>query len=95
MYEDNTYDVVIFDEYYGQRKITWLNNFLQGTHMEIHRRYYNVIKKENLPCIILSNSSVDDTYKNVPEVYRNALKERLLEINLTTFIKITCTELQQ
>lgn len=94
LYEDGVYDLVVFDEFHGQRKLTWLNWFMQGGSMPIHRRYNSTIKDDNLPVIILSNSSPRQCYSNVSEDRLTPFNERINHIVLTQFIKITVTEIE-
>lgn len=88
LYEDGVYDLAVFDEFYGQRKLTWMNSFLQGAPMCVHRRYHSTMKYENIPCIILSNHSPQDCYKNVPEEGRAAFLARLFVVEIRSFIQI-------
>lgn len=95
MYENGTYDLVVFDEYHGQRRMTWLNWFLQGGTMPIHRRYESVNKTENLPVIILSNYTPQECYKNMSEEQLAPLLARLKIVVLTQFIKIAISVVQE
>lgn len=89
LYDDDAYDVVVFDEYFGQRKLTWLNSFLQGGPMTIYRRYHSVMKYNNLPCIILSNFTPAQCYKNMSEEALAPLLSRLTVLQLSTFTSIS------
>ncbi len=90
-YEDNQYDLIVLDEYKGQKSITWMNGFVQGDFFPIHRRYVSTVKEKNLPVIVLSNYDISGAYGKVnmfnPERL-NSLKNRFEEINVLKFIKV-------
>jgi len=92
LYDDDTYDLVVFDEYYGQRKLTWMNSFLQGSPMSIHRRFHSTMKYKNLPCIILSNFTPEHCYRKCSEDAVAPLLARIHIINLNTFTSINIQE---
>lgn len=67
LYEDNKYDLAVIDEFKGdQKKIQWLNLFLQGLPMNLRVKGGQVMKKQNIPTIILSNFSPQEAY---PKIY--------------------------
>jgi len=75
------YDFAYADEFHGQRKITWLNQFVEGCPMPLRQRNSRpYIKKKNLPVIICANASIRDTYKNADEVRVEACEYRFLEV---------------
>lgn len=90
-YEDNDYDLIVFDEFKAQKRITWMNKFVQGDHVNVHRRYNDTIKIVNLPVIVLSNYSIEQAYSKV-HMYNpkrlDSLKNRFNCINVKKFIKI-------
>ncbi len=90
-YEDDDYDLLVMDEFKGQKSITWMNGFTQGGHFPIHRRYNGTIKKKNLPVIVLSNYSIEGAYEKVnmynPERLQS-LKNRFEVINVNKFIDL-------
>ncbi len=90
-YEDDDYDLLVMDEFKGQKSITWMNGFTQGNHFPIHRRYSGTIKKKNLPVIVLSNYSIEGAYEKVnmynPERLQS-LKNRFEVINVNKFINL-------
>ncbi len=90
-YEDDEYDLIVFDEYKGQKSITWMNAFVQGNHFPIHRRYHSTLKIKNLPVIVLSNYCIEEAYSKVNLInpYRlDSLRARFQVIEVTKFIKI-------
>ncbi len=90
-YEDSDYDLLVMDEFKGQKSITWMNGFTQGGEFPIHKRYCGTIKKKNLPIIVLSNYSVEEAYDKVamynPERLLT-LKTRFEVINVVKFIDL-------
>lgn len=95
LYEDGCYDLIVFDEFHGQRQLTWLNYFLQGGDMVIHRRYNDTMKRENLPVIILSNFPPEQAYSKCTPERLEPLLARLHVIQLTEFISIKVTAADQ
>lgn len=76
------FELVVFDEFRGQKTITWLNVFLQGSPVVINIKHGFVMKKKNIPCIFLSNLPPHQVYKNVEESLLEAFISRLLIVNL-------------
>ncbi len=90
-YDDADYDLIIFDEFKGQKSITFMNSFIQGTPYLVYRRFRSYLKTKNLPVIVLSNYSIQEAYSKVhmynPERL-TPLKERFNCINVKKFINI-------
>lgn len=80
-YDDDQYDLVVLDEFKGQKTIQFLNLFLQGGIMNIRVKCSQKMKKKNLPMIILSNYELHNVYKDAFKIA--PLSQRLIEINLT------------
>lgn len=60
---DKTYDLVVLDEFRGQKSLQWLNKFLEGSPMPLNRRSTNTYTKlRNIPVIILSNSTPEKCF---------------------------------
>lgn len=85
-YFDEKFDLVVLDEFKGQKTIQFLNLWLQGGDMTIRKKGSQYIKRKNLPMIILSNYSLDDCYKD--QLKLSTLRARLLEIALTSPIDL-------
>lgn len=87
-YSDD-YDLVVLDEFKGQKKITFLNQFLQGSTMSIRKKGSQGLKTKNIPVIILSNLTLEQCYRRANEDGRlDSLRARLEIIEVDTFIKI-------
>lgn len=86
LYSDD-YDLVVFDEFKGQKTIQWMNLFLQGSAMNIRKKGSQYMKMKNLPVIILSNYTLGDCYPKANEDGRlETLRARLVEIEVDSFI---------
>ena len=83
-FDDNDYDLVVFDEFKGQRSITWMNGFCDGSPFQVSRRgTAPFLKTKNLPCLVLSNFSIRMAYSKVDNVDRLApLMARFEEVDL-------------
>ncbi len=82
-WEDGVYDLAVLDEFRGQRRITWMNRFVQGSCMRIRKKGSQGMKRENIPVIVLSNYCIQDAYsQNVPDIAKDTLKCRFSEIEI-------------
>ena len=87
-YDDDCYDLIVLDEFKGQKKIQDLNQWLDGSQFPVRRKgIAPYIKKKNLPFIIISNYCLDDCY-NVKPDRLEPLKERVTEFWVDQFIEI-------
>lgn len=60
---DDSYDLVVFDEFKGQKTISFMNAFVQGWKVHLKRKLVGAyVKKKNVPVIVLSNYSIVDCY---------------------------------
>lgn len=66
-YDDDSYDLVVIDEFKGQKQIQFLNQWLDGQPCTIRVKGGQRLKNKNLPCIILSNWSLSDVYSGAIE----------------------------
>lgn len=90
-YEDGVYDLMVLDEFRGNKRVQWLNILLEGSFLPLRKKGSQYLKKDNLPIIILSNFSLEDSYQNVnrhqPERLES-LKARLEIIEVSEFIEV-------
>lgn len=85
-YSDD-YDLVVLDEFKGQKTIQFLNEFLQGSSMSIRKKGSQGLKKKNLPVIILSNYSLEECYPKANADGRlDSLRARLEICEVDSFI---------
>lgn len=86
LYSDD-HDLVVFDEFKGQKTIQWMNLFLQGAPMNIRKKGSQYMKMKNLPVIILSNYSLGDCYPKARDDGRlDTLQSRLTVVEIDSFI---------
>lgn len=87
-YSDELYDLICFDEFRAKdRPVTTLNTILDGGATRLRCRYKQSIKKENKPCIILSNYDIDQLYSKsdvAQSTFRNRLEVHSLEYIIDT-----------
>lgn len=85
-FDDNDVDLVVFDEFKGQKKIQFMNQFLQGSPMTLRVKGGQYEKRSNPPCIILSNFPLESCYSKASQEGNlgfAALESRLLSVNVT------------
>ncbi len=87
-YLDDSYDLVVMDEFKGQKRVSFLNQFLQGSTMPLPKKGSQYVKCQNLPCIFLSNYSLRNAYKNIDYTSTCAFESRFEEIYVEDFIKV-------
>ncbi len=87
-YTDNIH-FAWMDEYSGSKTIAWMNQFVGGQTMSLKRKgTHPIIKKKNIPVIILSNEDIDTVYNKATYVKVSALKTRFLEVRIPTGMQI-------
>lgn len=82
LYDEEVHKLVVFDEFKGQHKLTFMNQFLQGGFMTLRKKGTQAVKRANLPCVILSNHSPREAYSNVSEAALDAFLARLEVVEL-------------
>lgn len=88
LYSDH-YDLVVMDEFKGQKTIQWMNLFLQGSRMNIRKKGAQTMKKKNLPVIILSNYTLGDCYPKARDDGRlETLLARVEVVEVDSFITV-------
>jgi len=77
-YEDGAYDLIVFDEFSNKKSMQFMNQVLDGQTCTLKKKGGQILKKDNLPCIVLSNYSLEENYRNLAEKgYLEPLKTRL------------------
>jgi len=82
-YSDEFFDLIVFDEFRAKdRPLCVLNTILDGGNIRLKQRYMQTEKTKNLPCIILSNYTLEELYKNEKQVslLRARLEEHILSV---------------
>ncbi len=83
---DETIELIIFDEFKGQIKCTFMNQILDGQTVIIPRRHGDFTKTNNIPVIICSNFAPCSIYNNTDSV--EAFLGRLKLVTLNSFINV-------
>lgn len=82
-YKDEHWDFVYYEEYSGENTIQFMNQFLEGTKMDLKVKYGSKVRKnKNLPVFINSNMFPHEAYKNVTPEKLNLLLQRMYVIYL-------------
>ncbi len=63
-YQDELYDLIVLDDFKAQKKIQFLNRFVQGSPEPLRIKGGQVMKRKNLPVIVTSNYRLEDCYHN-------------------------------
>jgi hypothetical protein len=86
-YDDEDYDIIVFDEFKMQKTLQWINSFIEGAPCLVRKKgAAGIMKLKNLPCIFLSNYRVQSL---LPDTDDQVLFESRLElVYLTSPIEI-------
>lgn len=82
---DDTYELLIMDEFHAQQTITFMNQLLDGQPMVLPQKGTQFHKKKNIPIIILSNYDLKDCYRKQYDENRehfDALHRRLAIVHV-------------
>lgn len=86
---DDSYVLIVFDEFHGQHPITFMNQVLDGQTMNLPQKGHQFIKRGNQAVIVLSNIDARKLYPNIrfdyPEQFE-AFCRRFDIVNLETSI---------
>ncbi len=88
-YDDDAYDLIFLDEFKGQKSVTFLNAWLQGSPLTVRVKGGQTLKVRNLPMIIASNYSVEEAYSGLYETNParlDSLHTRLKVVKITSWI---------
>lgn len=85
---NDTFELIVFDEFNGQWPLTEMNKILDGQRMIIPQRNGDFFKTQNIPVIICSNYPLEDIYTNVNRLAWSAFASRLSTIYIDTYFKI-------
>lgn len=80
-FDENVHQLVVFDEFKGQKPLVFLNRWLQGDMFCIRRKGSQYIKTKNLPFIFCSNFSPTQAYRQ-SDASLDAFLVRLLIIEI-------------
>ncbi len=79
-YEDDAYDLAVLDEYKAQKRIQWLNRWLDGSQVSLRKKGSQYKKNKPLFTLILSNYVPAECYSNTKEDVIDALERRLTRV---------------
>jgi hypothetical protein len=81
-YDDDKFDLIVMDEFIlKDRQQNRVNSFIDGSPANLVVRYGNILKKKNLPVILLSNYTVDLQYGR-KETQKAQMEARVHEVIL-------------
>lgn len=78
---DDTIELIVFDEFKGQVKCTFMNQILDGQTMIIPRRGGDFTKTINIPVIVCSNYAPSTIYNNTDSVEAFLGRLQLVSVN--------------
>jgi len=92
-YDDELYDLIVLDEFRGQKTIQHLNRWLDGQKMTYRKKGSQGLKTKNLPIIIISNYSPQEVYHKVAEHGRlDSFLDRLEIIEVREMLELESIE---
>jgi len=66
-YEDKIYDLAVLDEFTNQKTMQWLNQFLDGQPMYLRKKGGQILKKQRIPVLIISNYKLEQNFHKLYE----------------------------
>lgn len=92
-YQDGCYDLIIMDEFNGQKTITEMNLITDGYVTPLKRRgMCPYLKKDALPVIIISNKAPEEVYHKADRVLVEAFASRYEVVHIFNKIDIRFEE---
>jgi len=88
LWEEGCYDLIILDEFHGQKRLTYLNQLLEGSPLTMPFKGGQRMKIKNIPVIVCSNGSPRDCYSKVDVVWLDPLYARLTVVEVNEFIQV-------
>ncbi len=82
-YADGKFKLSILDEFKAQKRIVWLNMWLQGSVMPLRLKGAQLLKHDNLPTIIVSNYTPRQCFHKADEMALVTLENRLEVIEMS------------
>lgn len=91
-YQDGAFDMLLYDEFNGQKSIQEMNVMTDGYITPLVRRNQPpYLKKDILPAVVISNKSPEGVYHNLvqkDQAYVDAFKSRYLHIRIDNKIDV-------
>jgi len=85
---DDTYELLVFDEFCGGVQLSLLKQILDGQVCILPQRFQSFLKTKNIPVIICSNHSPEEVYRKVSGLLLESFITRLLVVYVDEFINI-------
>lgn len=82
-WENWVFRLAHFDEFNGQRPLTYMNSFCDGSKMALRTKGGESMKEQNIPVIVTSNFTPDQAYQNAARIQVNALADRFRVVEVT------------
>lgn len=79
-YSDSSYDLIVFDEFRHQKTVQWMNRFVDGQTCPLRQKGAQIVKRKNLPVIVLSNYRMRESYPNVEQATFDTIARRFEEV---------------
>ncbi len=86
LYEDGRFDLAVFDEFRAQKRLTWFNRFVQGGTMCLRVKCSQRMKRQRIPCIVLSNYEPRDAYSKLSWEILQTVYSRFHVVRVTSFM---------
>lgn len=64
LYDNNTYDMAVFEEFYCSKTLQFMNTFLDGAKTTLRKKGSQIHKTDNLPTMVLSNYDPAHAWKS-------------------------------
>lgn len=94
-YEDGKFDLAVFDEFKSDRRLAWMNRWLEGSPFAVEVKNSFVMKRQNIPTIILSNYSPEECYHKAAgqnTLAFAAFKSRLRVVEVDRWMQLDWTD---
>lgn len=82
-YQDDTYGLVVVDEYTGQLPYSVLNAFVEGAPFAVKKKGYQGMKHTNPPVLVTSNMSPREAYPKLSNALLETVLARFYVLHLT------------
>ena len=79
-YQDS-YDLVCFDEFCGNKTIGWMNMFLDGHGHTLRKKGQQGFRSKRQPVLCISNFALRDVYSQAKEVQMLSIQRRFIHVN--------------
>lgn len=89
LYDDSLYDLIVVDEFKAQKTIQFMNAFLDGSVVNLNQKFRGVVKRKNLPVLVLSNWELKGCYTKCDDTKLETLDRRFTTVALETPFKLT------